>query len=359
MRHTLIVDSSDYDLSALFDIFLGLVATGTKLTVMTDRPEVYSRLQSKAQILPSPKYLQMPVLAKGIAFRKLLRTMGVTKILLVGLEDKFRLSSLIDRSNLPVFWLELPEEDYCNLSPKKLANLAFLSTGAKALCLTNDTKKLRLDLAWPELSVVVENPALVFPPYQEAKQDFPWLKKPSGLQPEFTLGTVADLREVQLIEELLSLVRSCVELGHPLRLVVIGDGEEREKLTWLIRKMGMEHLVWLVGKRLDLGKWYTCFDGLAVANRQPTLSDLNAAAGGAFFGLPLLAESSRALCDLLVDGQSGELVEFANTEKLTATVLRWMSDREGWQRLSAGARQRAWELYDYNNKIKVWMDYLS
>lgn len=359
MRHTLLVDSSDYEISGLFDIFKELMTTGVKLTVVTNRPAFYKSLASQAVIEDLPKFFNGGLMFRGLAISKFLKKRQITKVVMVGSREKLKSSSLVEKNKLPIVWLELPEERYVQFNHKKLATLALAATGVKAVCLTSSLKQHRLDLAWPELSLTEELPALKFPDKQEFKTDFPWLKRPSGLQPVLKLGTVVDLTEVQRVEELLRLTKSCLELGMPIQLIIIGDGEEREKISWLVKKMELENLVWLVGNRGKLNYWYAFFDVLAIANRETALRDLVVAVEAASFELPILAQTSEVLNNLIIDGETGEQVDFENIEKLAAIVMRLAKDKTERQRLGRKAKQLAEQLYYYPNKINKWLEILN
>ncbi|MFE9692892.1 glycosyltransferase [Micromonospora sp. NPDC005806] len=88
-------------------------------------------------------------------------------------------------------------------------------------------------------------------------------------------------------------------LGEKRRLVVAGDGEERERLEQIVREVGVTEHVLFAGARRDLGAVLSSFDMLVAAPAQETfgLTMLEALGNG----LPLLYTNCPTLDGIVVE----------------------------------------------------------
>lgn len=93
---------------------------------------------------------------------------------------------------------------------------------------------------------------------------------------------------------------------HPdTRLIVIGDGEEREQAHRQARDLGCDGAIAWLGARDSLG-YYSGFDLLALPSRYEGLSYSMLEAGAV--GLPVVATDVSGTRDALVDGENGLIV---------------------------------------------------
>jgi glycosyltransferase involved in cell wall biosynthesis len=89
----------------------------------------------------------------------------------------------------------------------------------------------------------------------------------------FTIGTFADLNSENNLENLFMAIKKALDIIPNIQLIIVGDGKERKKLTWLTQKMKIDTLVWFVGEQKRIGKWLDAFDVFVVSCLQAHLED--------------------------------------------------------------------------------------
>lgn len=171
-----------------------------------------------------------------------------------------------------------------------------------------------------------------------------------GLGPEaFVVGAVGRLDPVKDLETLLhaiALVRSRVP---QVRLVVVGQGPERDRLTSLIERLAITDLVRLLGYRADVRQILTAFD--VYVNSSVTegvsLTILEAMAAA----LPVVATRVGGTPEVVVDGQTGLLVSSRNPKEI-AHALNSIQQHPDWGRqLGAAGRTRVVDRFSIEGMV--------
>jgi glycosyltransferase involved in cell wall biosynthesis len=353
MKHILLIDSSDYKTDCLEDIFLLLVGANNKLSIISNRLDFYKNFKDKTECLNN---FSSPF--RWLRLRRFIKKNRITKIIMLGVKEKISFSHRLDSLNLEIIWLEVPEEKYLDFNHKLLARLAYNATGAKVICLSSEAKKQRLDLAWPEVSLSVANPAFKFLPVSRESDSYP-PKHFSGLKPALIIGTVVELSGLQRIEEVLKMLVRALELGCPIQLVVIGSGSEKDKIAWLVKKMGIDNLVWLVGDRKSLSGWYSFFDVFMITSRQSSLADLSLISRAGFAGLPILAENSAVLADYLVPHKNCEIINFEQIDDSVAILLNLAKNKTLRQKLGEAAGQKSRQEFSLEARQAEWLNIIG
>ena len=128
------------------------------------------------------------------------------------------------------------------------------------------------------------------------------------------------------------------------RIVLVGDGPERERLAKLAREAGVEDRFELVGWQDNPREWLAKFDVLAAPSRlegSPPLVALEAMMGG----LPVVAADVGSVSEAVVDGESGVLVPPGDVAALADALTELGADRE--KRIELGERGRRLALEEF------------
>ena len=144
-----------------------------------------------------------------------------------------------------------------------------------------------------------------------------------GIGPEErVVGIVGRLVPVKNHELMLdAFARLCRSDGPPWRLVIVGGGEDREKvLRERTRRLGIEGRVLWLGWRRDLRLIYPVMDVVALTSRDEgtPVALLEALAAG----IPVVARAVGGVPEVLEEGRLGELVEEDDPEAVAIAVSR-------------------------------------
>lgn len=132
--------------------------------------------------------------------------------------------------------------------------------------------------------------------------------------------------------------------GFPhVNFVVAGDGPDRAVLEGLIGELGLTGRAELAGPQTDMPAFYASVDLLISSSRQEGLP--MALLEGMASALPLVATRVGAVPELVIDGQTGILVETDDPEALATGLARLLADPELRSRYGLAGRDRVMEQY--------------
>jgi glycosyltransferase involved in cell wall biosynthesis len=138
----------------------------------------------------------------------------------------------------------------------------------------------------------------------------------------------------------LTFVRGLAQLRPgSVDALVIGEGPDRPGLEAEILRLGIGDRVRLVGERRDVPELLAGADVFVLSSTSEGLpvSVLEAMAAG----LPVVGSSVGGVPELVVDGETGLLVEPGNPQELSAAIDRLLADPELRRRLGDAGRERA------------------
>jgi glycosyltransferase involved in cell wall biosynthesis len=180
-----------------------------------------------------------------------------------------------------------------------------------------------------------------------------------GLTPNaFVIGTVARFQETK---DLATLVRAFAQTRcwHPhAKLLLVGDGAERARLTQLAQDLNVAADVHITGIRHDVPRLLKAMNVFALSSLSEGLpiSVLEAMAAA----LPVVATSVGMLPELLQEGENGFLVAPRATDKLAERLTLLAGNPELARRLGAAGRQRVEREYSLAAMLRRYEElYLS
>jgi glycosyltransferase involved in cell wall biosynthesis len=129
----------------------------------------------------------------------------------------------------------------------------------------------------------------------------------------FAVGTISELH---LIKGLDILLRAWYDFtkSNPGLLVIIGEGEERVNLKKLAQKLGIEKTVYFAGFIDNARALLSAFDVFVLASRSEALPYAPLEAGAA--SLPVIATAVGGVPEIIIDGETGVLIEPEFPEEL-------------------------------------------
>ena len=142
-----------------------------------------------------------------------------------------------------------------------------------------------------------------------------------GVSKENTIvGTIANLYATKGLDILIACFRTIAsEATQSLQLIIIGEGSERLRLERLVRELGLDSQVRLLGTIPDAAQYLQAFDLFVLPSRKEgfpyTILEAQAA------GLPIVATRVGAIPEILRDGIQNILVPPNDPHALAAAIL--------------------------------------
>ena len=181
---------------------------------------------------------------------------------------------------------------------------------------------------------------------------------PVELQKEFSISAnklklIAAGRLVPLknFDILVRAIAEVINQGqNDLLVLIAGEGEERVRLEQLIRDLGIESYVKLLGLRHDVMGLMQACDLFVMPSRYEGLSLAMIEAMAC--GLPIIASDVRGLKDYITNEQNGLLFPAGDYKTLAERILQLANNRELRSKLSQGARESFEKEYDMRKNIR-------
>ena len=157
---------------------------------------------------------------------------------------------------------------------------------------------------------------------------------------------VMHVSNLRPIKRVLDIVRAhrLVTQGTGARLVLVGDGPEREAAAHLAGELDIAGKVSFVGRRDDVAAYLGCADVYVLASEQESfgMSVLEAMS----CGVAVVATRVGGLPELVVDGETGLLTPPGEVEPLAAAITGLLRDEDRRRALGDAGRQRAVTAFD-------------
>jgi L-malate glycosyltransferase len=152
------------------------------------------------------------------------------------------------------------------------------------------------------------------------------------------IGTIGRLAPVKDYSTLLLAMRQVVDEVRPAKLVIIGDGPERNRLEQLTEKLGITSNVNFLGARRDLANLYGNFTVFALSSisEGTSMSILEAMASGK----PVVATAVGGNTSLVQEGKTGHLVPPKQPELLAKALLNLIRNKTIAQNMGNAGRER-------------------
>ena len=155
-------------------------------------------------------------------------------------------------------------------------------------------------------------------------------------------------------EGLTWVIRTCGELyrrGHPLRLVIAGDGKEKDKL----KQLADTHLpdrARFVGRiaRSEMHRYYSAGDVFVFPGIRESLGMVFLEAQAC--GLPVVAFENAGVPEAVQDGKTGFLVPMYAAEPFAAAIDRLLTDSQLRRRMGRAAESYIRDHHDLNQNYQ-------
>jgi glycosyltransferase involved in cell wall biosynthesis len=168
----------------------------------------------------------------------------------------------------------------------------------------------------------VDDDAFMAPPASQLLQ----LRDELRLEEDaLVVGVVARLRAPKDHATLLRAAQRLRRSYPNLRVIIVGDGPDRERLTTLTRELGIDPIVRFAGTRPPQPNLHHLFDVCVL----PTLKEgfPNSVIEAMAAGRPVVASAVGGVPDAIIDGETGRLVPPGDDARLAAALEPLLANR--------------------------------
>ena len=164
------------------------------------------------------------------------------------------------------------------------------------------------------------------------------------------VGTVCALRPQKALDVLVRAAEQLRDAIPDVRVLIVGEGEERARIESLIAELGLGDTVSLLGRRNDVPDVLRTFDVAACSSdfEGTPLSVLEYMEAA----LPVVATRVGGVPDLIEDGVHGCLVEPRDAQGLAAGLARLLGDPDLARAMGQRGQARRRSEFDISNTVR-------
>jgi glycosyltransferase involved in cell wall biosynthesis len=164
------------------------------------------------------------------------------------------------------------------------------------------------------------------------------------------VGSVGFLRPQKAFDVLIRAAALLADRASEARILIVGDGEQRDQLQQLARSLGVQERVIFAGRRLDVPDILAALD-LAVCCSDFEGSPLSVMEYMAA-ALPVVATRVGGVPDLIDDGVEGRLVPPGDAEALADAIAGLLADPALAKTMGQQGQQRRAREFDIDVMVR-------
>lgn len=163
---------------------------------------------------------------------------------------------------------------------------------------------------------------------------------------------VSNFRPIKRIQDLVEAMSIVIKEAGNTRLVLVGDGPERQRIELLVKELDLQNHVLMTGFRSDVPEILRCSDVLVLCSDSESagLTLLEAMSSG----LPVVATKVGGTSEIVEDGRNGFLVTPRSPEELADRILRLNLNKKLRLRLGEEARRTVLEHFTVDRVVPMY-----
>ncbi len=175
---------------------------------------------------------------------------------------------------------------------------------------------------------------------------------------EIYIGCVGRMHGVKdqltLVRAFIKVLKDFPELKKKARLILIGEGPLRLKAEQLLADENLQEIVWLPGKRDDIADIMRCLDIFVLPSAAEGIS--NTILEAMATGLPVIATNVGGNPELVIEGETGSLVEKQNPIMMAQCLANYLENNMMREQQGHNARQRVMEQFSLNKMVTSYLE---
>jgi glycosyltransferase involved in cell wall biosynthesis len=159
--------------------------------------------------------------------------------------------------------------------------------------------------------------------------------------------------QLTLVKAYILACQQSVVFADKARLLLIGDGPLWEIAIKLLEDSGLIDKAWLPGERKDIAFIMRSFDIFVLPSKAEGIS--NTILEAMATGLPIIATRVGGNPELVVDKETGLLVEKENVTEMAAALQDLVVDDDKRTQFASAALQRAQQEFSIDNMVARYL----
>ncbi|HNS62958.1 MAG TPA: glycosyltransferase family 4 protein [Anaerolineaceae bacterium] len=196
-----------------------------------------------------------------------------------------------------------------------------------------DMLNRRAGVKWSHRSAIWIPPVL--PDMYRRRLDDPYKAEPADGQ--YVIGSVGSLRKIKGYDDLLRAIALVREIYPAIKLMLVGDGEERRTLEELSNKLGLRNQVQFMGARYDVPDLLGMMDLFVLPSFIEGLPTTILESWA--IGTPVIGSDIPGIRAILTDGQEGWLVMAGDFHALAQKIITVLANLQERNQVRANGRQ--------------------
>lgn len=178
--------------------------------------------------------------------------------------------------------------------------------------------------------------------YEQPKE---CLRKQFAPNGERIITHISNFRPVKRLKDIVHVFAK-VHKNAPVRLVLVGDGPEKEHARMLAQELGIVDSVIFTGKVLDIDRILRCTDVFLLPSEKESfgLAALEAMA----CGVPVISSNTGGLPEVNIHGETGFTADVGDVDAMVGYIEQIFADAALEETLRVGAKRQSL-IYDIEN----------
>ena len=167
---------------------------------------------------------------------------------------------------------------------------------------------------------------------------------------EKIISHVSNFRPVKRILDIVKIFYN-IQKSIKSKLIMVGEGPEKEKAEFLVQELGLEDKVLFLGQSNEVDK-ILCFSDLFLLPSEKESFGL-AALEAMVNGVPVISTNSGGLPEVNIQGVSGYLSDIGNIDEMAANAIKILENKDTLDKFKLNAREQA-KVFDIHNIVPIY-----
>lgn len=186
------------------------------------------------------------------------------------------------------------------------------------------------------------------------KSDKSHFKKAICPNDEKVVVHVSNFREVKRVPEVVTVFSEIIKSGIEAKLLLVGDGPDRQRAERQCRELGICDHVRFLGKQEQVEEVLSIADLFLIPSGSETFG--LAALEAMSCSVPVISSNIGGLPEVNIDGETGYLCDLDDVECMAEKAVNILSDKKLHKKMSKNARKNA-EKFEMGKIIRIYENY--